>query len=164
MPEGLDRARASPRTKKMSNAYETQIADAVVAELNAPQSPTVWSQTFTAARVPVVETQPKDLTGFKVSVVVGGAKQDFFTRGDAKNTVEIAIYIQCEASASANAQLDAAVALCSQFADYWILRQPAALPGPVCMWCDRRTLYSVEQLYQNQVATVPIVLSFDYFA
>jgi hypothetical protein len=150
-----------------STAPVTQLADAVLAELNAPRAvnsvPTVWAQAIRATRAPFVLTEPKDIPagGYKVTVVAGSEVSEIETRTTDKYTFEIGIYFQVLADPATTAPVDAALALCEQVSEYWRGRQPAAFPGAPCLKREKRFLYDLRDLHEQHVATLPLILTFE---
>ncbi len=136
-----------------------KLADAVTTELNAPQSPTVWDNTFTAARAKFVLTQPKDLgSELKVTVVPGSEEDEISDHETDERTFEIGIYLQ--AAAATEAAGDLVINQAEQISDYWRCRTPAAYAKATCVKRSKPKLYDVDALHQSQIATVPLILTF----
>jgi len=140
----------------------TDIADAVVTELNAPPVPpaTGFAQTFTAARAYRPQFDLTDLKTLKVTVVPKGIEIINVTRHANQNDVSVDIAVQKKVNPTDTTDMDALMTLVEQIADFFRLRRMTAFPTALWTKTDNVPVYSPEHLEQKQVFTSVLTLTF----
>jgi hypothetical protein len=140
----------------------TDIADAVVTELNAAPVPpaTGFAQTFTAARAYRPQFDLPDLKTLKVTVVPKGIEIINVTRHANQNDVSVDIAVQKKVNPTDTTDMDALMTLVEQIADFFRLRRMTAFPTALWTKTDNVPVYSPEHLEQKQVFTSVLTLTF----
>lgn len=138
------------------------IADAVVAELNAAQVDPGpgFGQTFMATRSyrPVFELA--DLKTLRVTVVPKGIEIVNITRTANQNDVSVDVAVQKKVNPADAAEMDALMTLVEKLSDFFRLRRLAALPTALWTKTENVPIYSPEHLETKQVFTSVLTLTF----
>jgi hypothetical protein len=138
------------------------IADAVVAELNAAQVDPApgFGQTFTATRAyrPVFDLA--DLKTLRVTVVPKGIEIINITRNANQNDVSVDVAVQKKVNPADAAEMDALMTLVEKLGDFFRLRRLAALPTALWTKTENVPIYSPEHLETKQVFTSVLTLTF----
>jgi len=137
----------------------TDIADAVVAELNSPP-PGTFAQAFTAARHYRPQFDLAELKTLRVSVVPRKVEITSLMRSANQNDVSVDVAVQKKVSPDDTAELDALMALVEQIADYFRLRRLTAVPTALWTKTENVPVYSPEHLEQKQVFTSVLTFTF----
>jgi hypothetical protein len=137
-------------------AVITDIADAVVAELNAG----TFSMPLEAKRHyrPIFDlAQMQDL---HVTVVPKGLAIERLDRSRNQHDVAIDIAVQRKCQAADNAELDPLMALVEEIADFFRLRRLAACPEAVWIRTENAPIYAPEHLDELRQFTSVLTLTF----
>jgi len=137
-------------------AVITDIADAVVAELNAG----TFSQAFEAKRYyrPVFDlAEMKDL---HVSVVPRGVTIERADRSRNQHDVQIDVAVQQKFQSGDAAELDPLMALVEEIADFFRLRRLAAYPDAVWVKTENVPVYAQEHIEEFRQFTSVLTLTF----
>ena len=137
-------------------ALITDIADAVVAELNAG----TFSRPFAAARFyrPVFDLA--EMQALHVSVVPKGLAIERLDRSRNQHDLQMDIAVQQKLGSADNAEIDALVALVEEVADFFRLRRLAACPAAVWVRTDNVPIYAPEHLEELRQFTSVLTLTF----
>jgi len=133
----------------------TEIADAVVAELNAGS----FSQPFAAERhyLPVFELD--DIKNLRVTVVPKGVAIQATGRNSNQHDVEIDIAVQKKLTKTDPAEIDPLMALVEEIADRFRFKRFAS-PDAVWIRTQNEPAYAQEHLDQFRVFTSLLTLTF----
>jgi hypothetical protein len=140
----------------------TDIADAVVAELNAAPVPpaTGFSQAFTAIRAYRPQFDLTELKTLRVTVVPKAIEIINITRHSNQNDVAVDVAVQKKVNPAVPAEMDAMMALVEQIGDFFRLRRLTSLPTALWTKTENTPVYSPEHLEQKQVFTSVLTLTF----
>lgn len=132
-----------------------QIADAVVAQLNAG----AFSQPLTAERHYVPSFELADMETLHVTVVPRAISSSSLDRSRDAFTYEIDLAVQ-KKSDMAQASLDALMALVEEIADHFRTQPLASFPGARCMEVKNAPVFSLEHLHELRQFTSVLTLTF----
>ena len=134
----------------------TDIADAVVAELNSH----TFSQPFTAQRFyrPVFDLG--EMQTLHVSVVPKGVTIERADRSRNQYDFAIDVAVQQKFQTGDNAELDALMALVEEIADFFRLRRLTAYQDAVWVRTDNVPVYAPEHLEELRQFTSVLTLTF----
>ena len=134
----------------------TQVAEAVVAELNA----TTFSQPLTATRAYLPRVELADLKTLKVSVVPSSLTVTAASRTQIQRDVAIDVAVQQKLAAEQNAVLDPLLALAEEIAEHFRAKRLDSLPGALCVQTEFKPIYAPEHIEQLRTFTSVITLTF----
>jgi hypothetical protein len=134
----------------------TQVADAVVADLNAAS----FSQPFTATRAYVARFELPDLKTLTVTVVPSSASVTAAARGPAQQDVAIDVAVQQKLADEQNATLDPLLVLAEEIAEHFRGRRLSTFPDAVWSRTEFTALYAPEHLEQLRTFTSVVTLTF----
>ena len=137
-------------------AVITDIADAVVAELNA----TSFSQAFTAERAYLPVFELADLKNVRVTVVPKGVSITPGNRSNNQHDCAIDVAVQKKLDAADNAEIDALVSLVDEIGDHFRFRRLDSYPNAVWTRTENEPVYSQEHLDQFRQFTGLLTLTF----
>lgn len=145
----------------MPEAVEVQIADAVVAELNAGARS--WSGQFTAEHNWLPVYQPADLASLKVSVAPLTLDEDRVSRAAERCDYEVAVDFQKFVGATDGAAdmttLKALTKLVQDVHDFYRdAHALASLSTALVFEAKREDIYDLERLYRHQVFETVLLL------
>ena len=132
------------------------IADAVVAELNAGQ----FSQAFTAVRSYRPQYDLSEMTTLHVTVVPKGVEMVTVSRNSVQHDVSVDVAVQKKLETESNAEIDPLMALVEELADFFRLRRLAACPNAVWMKTENEPVYSPGHLEELRQFTSVLTLTF----
>lgn len=138
----------------MSQADITNVADAIVTELNA----TSFSQPFTAARGYLPTFDLQEMNELKITVVPKEDDGKLDTRSQSTHDYAIDIGIQKKPPAIENADLDPLMLLTQEIADHFLFGKQAA--GATLIAPTVRILYLQEHLQKLRQFTSVVTLTF----
>lgn len=141
----------------MSAAREVQIADALVAELNAPPRP--WHGQLTAQRVWETDYRAEDLADLLVTVVPTTIGEEDQARGSDRYRYTLEVGIQQRVTRGDRTRMDE-LALLAQTIHEWFARthEIENMPDWWVLSAQRPEAFAPELLYAEQVwATVVVV-------
>jgi hypothetical protein len=142
----------------MADAFEVQIADAVVAELNDPARS--WSPEIAAARLWLPIFKAEDLAVLKVSVVPLTIDQDRAARGLHQFGYGVAIDFQKMVNPTDMDAIDALSRLAEQVHDFYRdAHKLATLPAWEAINAVRESVYDLDRLYVDHTWETMIVLT-----
>jgi hypothetical protein len=138
------------------------IADAVVAELNATPVPpaTGFSQPFTATRAYRPQFDLVELKTLKVTVVPKGIEIINITRHSNQNDVSVDVAVQKKVDPNDPSEIDALMALVEQIGDFFRLRRLTSFPTALWTKTENLPVYSPDHLETKQVFTSVLTLTF----
>jgi len=119
------------------------IADAVVAELNAPGEPG-FSMPFTAERLYRPDFELSDMKNLHVSVVPRSLEMTTAGRALSQHDVQIDLAVQKKLGAADNAEIDALMGLVEELAEF--LRTTRQFGDAVWVRTENSPVYSQEHL------------------
>ena len=139
----------------------TDIADAVVAELNGATEGT-FGEAFTAQRLNLPEFDLKDMATLRVSVVPKGVQIAAASRLASQHDWQIDVGVQKKLSADGadQAEQDDLIALVEQIAAFLARRSLAAFPAAVWVKTELPTLYAPEHLRELRQFTSVLTLTY----
>lgn len=140
-------------------ALITDIADALVAELNAAP-PGTFAQAFAAARHYRPQFDLAELKTLRVSVVPRGIGVTGLMRNANQHDVSIDVAVQKKIDLADQAELDGLMLLTEQIADFFRLRRLSALPEAIWTRTDNAPVFAPEHLDQKLVFTSVLTLTF----
>jgi hypothetical protein len=134
----------------------TDIADAVVAELNSQ----TFSQPFTAVRYyrPVFDLG--EMQTLHVSVVPKGVVIERADRSRNQEDYAIDVAVQKKFQSGDNAELDALMTLVQEIADFFRMRRLASYPDAIWVRTDNVPVYAPEHLEEFRQFTSVLTLTF----
>jgi hypothetical protein len=140
----------------------TDIADAVVSELNAAQTPPApgFGQTFTAVRAYRPQFDLADLKTLQVTVVPKAIEIINITRQANQNDVAVDVAVQKKVDPADTAEMDGLMALVEKLGDFFRLRRLTALPTALWTKTENVPIYAPEHLETKQVFTSVLTLTF----
>jgi hypothetical protein len=134
----------------------TNVADAVVAELNATQ----FSQQFTAQRHYQPRYDLADLKTLHVTVIPTTLTVQTLGRTSAQRDVAIDIAVQQKLDQETNAVLDPLLALAEEIAEHFRGKRLDSFPGAIWARTEHRAIYAPEHLQQYRQFTSVLTLTF----
>lgn len=139
----------------MASSALIEIADAVVAELNAA----AFSQPFTAQRVYVPNFSAQELTTLKVVIVPRGEEGSIANRSATQHEYTVDIGILKKVAQPTPDQIDPLMLLAQEIGDYFRFR---TLSGRTERWLktEVRTPYSPEHVEQQRQFLAVLSLTF----
>ena len=143
----------------MSDAVTVEIADAIVAELNAATSGT-FSAAFTAARHYLPVFPLKEMGNLHVSVVPKAIGEEIHTRDQGFGTYSVDIAVQQKVTPATLAELDALVLLVEEIAAFFRLRRLTQYQVAAWVGTEPAPLYSMDDLDERQLFTSVMTLSY----
>jgi len=135
------------------------VADAVVASLNAPGAPG-FALPFTAVRKYVPAVELSDLADLNVTVVPKAAEITTATRTSSYFDCTIDIGIQRRVNPDEPAELDALADLAEQIVDHLRLKPLEALPEAAWMDIAHEPVFATEHLDQQRVFTSVVSVTY----
>ncbi|MBW1649016.1 MAG: hypothetical protein JRJ72_13110 [Deltaproteobacteria bacterium] len=137
----------------------TDIADAVVAELNAAPAGT-FSQPFTAQRRVLPEFDLEDLAQLKVSVVPKSVEITGSTRAASQYEIAVDVGVQKKLGKDLDAEVAALGTLVDEMADF--LRGRTLDQAPFAVWVGIRNdpVYAPEHLAERRVFTSVLTVTY----
>jgi len=139
----------------------TDIADAVVAELNAAP-PGTFSQAFTAVRRVRPEFDLQDLETLQVSVVPKQHTMRAITRGATLHEPVVTIGVQKRIESDEDAETAALGVLTDEIARHLRQRPLAAMPGAVWAGTEIEPVYAPEHLAEHRVFTSVVTVNYQW--
>ena len=138
----------------------TDIAAAVVTELNAPPSP--FSLPFTAVRAYRPAFDLVALKSLQVTVVAKGVEISSLARSTNQHdvTVDVAVQKKVAPEAAGLAELDGLMTLTEEIADFLRLKRLTAFPTALWNKTIHVPVYAPEHLEQKQVFTSVLSMTF----
>ncbi len=137
------------------SSVAAQLADAVVAELNAG----VLTPPTAATRSWLPRAELKELADTKVTVAPRSLSRQRESRSDVSREAVVDVAVQQQVGPSGDSTIDSLVGLAEQIAahfDGWQCADPAA----VCTGAEHRPLAAPEHLEQHHVLTSLVGLTF----
>ena len=134
----------------------TDIADAVAAEINGLDTPSLGAVRST--KVP--EFALADMKTLHVTVVPKGWDSQLATRSSAQFEYQIDIAIQKKWLTGDNVELDALLALVERIADHFRAKRLATLPTAMWVKAENTPLYSPEHMKDLRQFTSVLTLTF----
>ena len=132
----------------------TDIADALVAELNAGN----FSQEFTACRHNLASFDLKDMKDLHVTVVPKGMEMTTAGRGLAQDDVQIDVAVQKKLTAADNNEIDELMGLVEQIAEF--VRAKGKFADAAWVRTENVPIYSQEHLGELRQFTSVLTLTF----
>ncbi len=132
-----------------------QIADAVVAQLNAA----TFSQPLSAARDYAPSFKLPDMKSLHVTVVPRGMSSASLDRSRDAFSYEIDVAVQMKTD-SAQATLDALMSLVEEIADHFRTERLGSFPGARCVDVKNAPVFSPEHLDEFRQFTSVLTLTF----
>ena len=156
----------------MANSVVSQIAAAVVAELNAAGSllvPAVGDPLAVAARAYAPVFDLGEMAGLHVTVVPKAASAERLDRSSRQFDYSIDVAVQKKLGPPAgdgspeqadNTEIDGLMLLAEQIADHFFGRRPATFSQAVCLRVDNEPIYSPDHLRELRQFTSVLTLVF----
>ena len=138
----------------------TQIADAVVATLNAAS----LSQPVSASRAYLPRAEVADLKTLKVTVVPSGVVNASASRSQSQQDVAIDVAIQKKPGNEQNASFDPLLALAEEIGDLFRAKRLESFPLAACIKTEFKTIYAPEHIESLRTFTSVLTLTFRVFA
>ncbi len=140
------------------SATVLQIADSVVAELNAAD---FSKKGFTATRLYVPNFDLEDMKELRVSVVPRDVEYLPLDRASNKLHTTIDIAVQKKFSKGNTTEIDPLVAFVEEIADYFRLKRLNSFVAARCVKVENSVLYSTEHWLQFNQFTSLLTLTFE---
>ena len=134
----------------------TQVAEAVVAELNAA----TFSQPFTAVRSYLPRSDLADLKTLKVTVVPSGLTVVTASRGQTQQDVAIDVAVQQKLSGENNEDLDPLLALAEEMAAHFRGKRLITFADAMWVKTEFKTIYAPDHIDQLRTFTSVVTLTF----
>lgn len=134
----------------------TQVADAVVAELDA----TTFSQPITAIRSYLPRVELADLKTLKVTVVPSSVTVAAASRSQTQRDVAIDVAVQKKLGQEQNVSLDPLLALAEEIAEHFRAKRLDSFPGALCVKTEFKPIYAPEHIEQLRTFTSVLSLTF----
>ena len=134
----------------------TQIADAVVATLNAA----TLSQPVTAMRAYLPRAEVADLKTLKVTVVPSSVMNASVTRSQSQQDVAIDVAIQKKPGNEQNSSFDPLLALAEEIGDLFRAKRLESFPQAACIKTEFKTIYAPEHIESLRTFTSVLTLTF----
>jgi hypothetical protein len=152
----------------------TDIADAVVAELNAAAKPVadqpppeggyIFDHAFTAERTYLPVFDLAEMKDLHVTVVPKGLSTSPFGRGSSQSDYALDIGVQKKLSGTAAADIDPLMALVETIGRFFRQRRLASYPEAVWVRTEHPHLYAPEHLSELRQFTSVLTLTFRVIA
>lgn len=140
----------------MADAVVTQIADAVVAELNGGS----FGQPLVAQRAYVPVFDLGEMADLHVTVVPKAASAERMDRSNRQFDYSIDVAVQKKLSLDGNVESDALMLLVERIGDYFFGRRPATFNQAICTKVDNDPIYSPEHWREMRQFTSVLTLVF----
>ena len=137
----------------------TDIADAVVAELNAAPAGT-FDPAFTAHRRVLPAFELAELAELKVSVVPKAVQITGSTRSSSQYDLVVDIGVQRKLTSNSDSDVETLGTLVDQIAEYLRQRPLADLPGAAWVSTGNEPVYSPEHLLEQRVFTSVLTVTY----
>ncbi|RLS59551.1 MAG: hypothetical protein DWH91_00080 [Planctomycetota bacterium] len=134
----------------------SQVADAVIAELNA----TTFSQPIAATRSYLSRVELADLKTLKVTVVPSSVTVAAASRTQTQRDVVIDVAVQKKLGQEQNVSLDPLLALAEEIAEHFRAKRLDSFPGALCVKTEFKPIYSPEHIEQLRTFTSVLTLTF----
>lgn len=134
----------------------TQVAEAVVAELNA----TTFSQPITAFRSYLPRVELAELKTLKVTVVPSNVTVVAASRSQTQRDVAIDVAVQKKLGQEQNVSLDPLLALAEEIAEHFWAKRLDSFPGALCVKTEFKPIYAPEHIEQLRTFTSVLTLTF----
>lgn len=134
----------------------TQVAEAVVAELNA----TTFSQPITAIRSYLPRVELADLKTLKVTVVPSSVTVAAASRSLTQRDVAIDVAVQKKLGQEQNVSLDPLLALAEEIVEHFRAKRLDSFPGALCVKTEFKPIYAPEHIEQLRTFTSVLTLTF----
>jgi len=137
-------------------AVVTDLADAVVAELNAA----TFSQPVTAERHYLPQFDLPEMKTLHVTVVPKGVVLSTSDRARGQGDYSIDIAVQKKFETDENTELDPLVALVEEIADHFRARRLASYPNAAWLKTEQTVLYAPEHIHELRQFTSVLTLTY----
>ncbi len=137
-------------------ALVTDVADAVVAELNAKP----FSQPFEAKRTYLPQFDLAQMKDLHVTVVPKAVTILPASRAQNQHDVAIDVAVQKKVDKTDNTEIDALMGLVDEIADRFRLKRLDSYPGAVWSKTEQQPIYSQEHLDQMRQFTSVLTFTF----
>jgi hypothetical protein len=147
----------------MSQALLIEVADALVAELNAEAAKPaggVLGVQFVAGRHYRPQFDLADLKALRVSVVPKGITIASLGRASNQHDVAVDVAVQKKVDPADTAELDGLMLLVESLADFFRLRRLSTLPAAAWIKTENAPVYAPEHLEQHRVFTSVLTLTY----
>ena len=147
----------------MSQALTIDIADALVAELNAEAakpSGGVLGTPFVAERHYRPQFDLADLKALRVTVVPKAVAIASLGRASNQHDIAVDVAVQKKVDPADIAELDGLMLLVERISDFFRLRRLSALPAAAWIKTENAPVYSPEHLEQHRVFTSVLTLTY----
>lgn len=134
----------------------TQVAEAVVAELNAA----TFSQPITATRSYLPRVELADLKVLKVTVVPSSVTVAAVSRSQTHRDVAIDVAVQKKLGQEQNISLDPLLTLAEEIAEHFRAKRLDSFPGALCVKTEFKPIYAPEHIEQLRTFTSVLTLTF----
>ena len=134
----------------------TQVAEAVVAELNA----TTFSQPIAAVRSYLPRVELADLKTLKVTVVPSSVTVVAASRSQTQRDVAIDVAVQKKLGQEQNVSLDPLLALAEEIVEHFRAKRLDSFPGALCVKTEFKPIYAPEHIEQLRTFTSVLTLTF----
>lgn len=134
----------------------TQVADAVIAELNS----TTFSQPIAAVRSYLPRVELADLKVLKVTVVPSSVTVAAVSRSQTQRDVAIDVAVQKKLGQEQNVSLDPLLALAEEIAEHFRAKRLDSFPGALCVKTEFKPIYAPEHIEQLRTFTSVLTLTF----
>ena len=137
----------------------TQIADAVVATLNAA----TLTQPVTATRAYLPRAEVADLKSLKVTVVPSSVVNASASRSQSQQDIAIDVAIQKKPGNEQNASFDPLLALAEEIGELFRAKRLTTFPLAACIKTEFKTIYAPEHIENLRTFTSVLTLTFRVF-
>ncbi|MCG3179658.1 MAG: hypothetical protein BIFFINMI_01999 [Phycisphaerae bacterium] len=147
----------------MADSVLVQIADAVVAELNAPSSPLVPAEgdpLATAARAYAPVFDLGEMADLHVTVVPKAASAERADRATRQFDYSVDVAVQKKLGDGGDTEVDGLMLLVERIADHFNGKRPVQYAGAVCLRADNEPVYSPDHLRELRQFTSVLTLVF----
>lgn len=144
----------------MASQTISQVADAVLADLQTGITASAFSQTFTPTRDYLPLFDLKDLKTLRVTVLCESRTQQLADRRRRQREYRIDVGVEQKVSqATAKAEIDALVAFVEEIADYFDFSRLSADPDIICVGAQIDPIFDAQDLWQNSVFASAVQLT-----
>lgn len=137
-------------------AIVTDIADAVVTELNAAD----FGQSIDAERHYVPDFELPEMKSLHVSVVPKAATTNVASRGLNQRDYQVDVAVQRKLETSDNAELDELLGLTESIGDHFGNKRLKSYPTAMWVRTEHKPIYSVEHIEQFRQFTSVLTFTF----
>lgn len=137
-------------------AVITDLADAIVAELNAA----TFSQPITAERHYLPQFDLPEMKTLHVTVVPRGIVSGLSDRSRGQGDYSVDVAIQKRLTSDDNADIDPLLALVEEIADHFHARRLASYPNAVWLKTEQAVLYAPEHIADLRQFTSVLTLTY----